>query len=62
MKPDWNDAPEWANWLAGDTYGFVWSEKEPDLVGEMWCDDETGEFLSFGQEDIERNVFKEPRP
>lgn len=62
MKPDWKDAPEWAQWLAGDTQGFVWSEKEPDFVDGMWCDDETGEFLAVDHWLAEREVFKEPRP
>lgn len=30
MKPDWKDAPEWANWLAMDPDGgWCWFEKEP---------------------------------
>lgn len=30
MKPDWKDAPEWANWLAMDGDGaWFWYESEP---------------------------------
>lgn len=30
MKPDWKDAPEWANWLALDDDGdWVWHESRP---------------------------------
>ncbi len=30
MKPDWKDAPEWANWLAMDGDGvWFWYELEP---------------------------------
>jgi len=29
-KPDWKDAPEWANWLAMEPTGeWSWYEKEP---------------------------------
>lgn len=32
MKPDWKDAPEWANWLAMDKTGeWWWYENEPML-------------------------------
>lgn len=31
MKPDWKDAPEWANWLAMDSDGgWWWHEKKPE--------------------------------
>ena len=37
MKPDWKDAPEWANWLAMDENGaWCWYELEPRYDGEMW--------------------------
>lgn len=30
MKPDWKDAPEWANYLAQDNSGaWFWYEGEP---------------------------------
>lgn len=30
MKPDWKDAPEWANWLAMDGNGrWYWHENKP---------------------------------
>ena len=29
-KPDWNDAPEWANWLAMDSNGlWCWYKNKP---------------------------------
>ena len=32
MKPDWKDAPEWANWLAMEGDGtWYWFELEPDI-------------------------------
>lgn len=37
MKPDWNDAPEWAEWLAMDADGqYWWFEKEPKFEDEEW--------------------------
>ena len=37
-KPDWKDAPEWANHLAQDGSGaWYWFENEPNLgSGEYW--------------------------
>lgn len=33
MKPDWKDAPEWAQWLAMDADGaWYWYEKHPTYV------------------------------
>lgn len=32
MKPNWDEAPEWAKWLAMDVSGvWWWSEREPVL-------------------------------
>lgn len=37
MKPDWKDAPEWANWLAMDCDGrWYWHESEPKLGKTIW--------------------------
>ena len=37
MKPDWKDAPEWANWLARDMSGrWFWWERKPDFIGDEW--------------------------
>ena len=37
MKPDWNDAPEWANYVAQDADGtWWWYEKEPSLGEWGW--------------------------
>jgi hypothetical protein len=38
MKPSWNDAPEWAQWLAQDKNGlWNWFEIEPYPYIETWC-------------------------
>jgi hypothetical protein len=32
-KPDWNDAPEWAQWMAQDKGGeWYWYEHKPKLM------------------------------
>jgi len=41
MKPSWDDAPEWANWLAQDEDGsWWWYEDKPKLNLDIWwgCD------------------------
>ena len=40
MKPDWKDAPRWANWLIMDNAGnWIWTEKEPWVSSNygFWC-------------------------
>jgi len=39
MKPSWDEAPEWANWLAMDEDGlWGWFEKQPEIKVDdgMW--------------------------
>jgi hypothetical protein len=37
MKPSWDKAPTWANYLAQDKSGcWWWYEKEPELGGWRW--------------------------
>lgn len=37
MKPDWKDAPDWANYLAQDDNGsWSWFEHEPEWQDDMW--------------------------
>lgn len=44
MKPDWKDAPAWANWLAMDASGkWFWWEYEPEFTGEEWVSGGTSE-------------------
>lgn len=42
MKPQWRNAPAWANWLARDADGtWFWYEQAPDCIpssgGGMWA-------------------------
>lgn len=44
MKPSWDDAPEWANYMAmDDNEDWHWYEKKPD-----WSESEK-EWLTFGK-------------
>lgn len=37
MKPDWKDAPEWAQWLAQDKDGrWFWYQNKPALLDDCW--------------------------
>ena len=37
MKPDWKDAPEWANWLACDSDGtWTWYKNKPKILWTFW--------------------------
>ena len=39
-KPDWKDAPEWAEWLAQDSSiagaSWTWFALEPFMQGDYW--------------------------
>lgn len=55
MKPEWNDAPDWANYLAMDMDGnWYWYENAPSIEGandDVW---------SFDQGKIERIEIEYP--
>jgi len=36
LRPSWDDAPEWANWLAQDATGiWMWYENDPSPYGKV---------------------------
>jgi len=40
-KPDWKDAPEWANYLAMDQNGdWYWFENLPSINRDVWASPE----------------------
>ncbi len=59
MKPDWKDAPDWAEWLCRDSRGkWWWRTDEPMLVrGEWVAGGLTQEVVIRGAE-----MIKEPKP
>jgi len=39
VKPDWKDAPEWAQWVAMDADGvWFWYEEKPKFGRSDWYD------------------------
>lgn len=58
MKPDWKDAPEWANWLAMDyNHEWFWHENEPFIDHRVW---ESGRIQSAGVVDFKKTLEKRP--
>jgi hypothetical protein len=61
VKPDWKDAPEWAQWLARSSDGnWTWFEFEPEL-------DDTGDYLQrpltrYEEIDYASGSYIEERP
>lgn len=55
MKPDWNDAPDWANYFVMDEDGcYYWYENKPKKASGWWyTDDGNWEqvFDNYGWED-----------
>lgn len=48
MKPDWKDAPEWANYLAMDKDGeWYWFSSEPKLIEDCGVYAKTGGKSAF---------------
>lgn len=46
MKPDWKDAPEWANYMAADENNrWYWYEKKPVLDGDGWMNASGGKAM-----------------
>lgn len=59
-KPDWKDAPEWAQWLAQDENGkWFWYEREPSKDQAQWSAPLGGRYEACVKEWDET---KEPRP
>lgn len=59
--PSWDDAPNWANWLALDYEGAHWYDAEPEAY-----DDKNYKYPSSGDymniDDISRGMYKVARP
>jgi hypothetical protein len=61
MKPSWNDAPEWANYLAMDEDGlWCWHEEKPDKKKD--CFWESGGKMELVREKIYWGDSLEERP
>lgn len=62
MKPDWKDAPEWAQWLALDASGvWYWYEQAPTIAHESDYWNAEGA-MAQAAESIYWKESAEPRP
>lgn len=67
-KPEWKDAPEWANWLAQDKDGeYCWWNKKPDRTKSLWTQgspesDYRFESAGYFPKSIDWEKTLEPRP
>lgn len=64
-KPDWKDAPEWAQWLACDLCGaWFWYASKPSI--ERWAfifvDDERVRYAGYGSPNDSWKDTLERRP
>jgi hypothetical protein len=66
MKPDWKDAPDWANWLAMDEdFIWWWYAKAPVFGSEsgLWDNHQNGEVEEASKVyEFEPCDTLEPRP
>jgi hypothetical protein len=61
MKPDWKDAPDWANWLAMDDDGeWYWYSIEPHLADDCWVSDASK--LSYAGRQVRWDLSLSERP
>ena len=62
MKPDWKDAPEWANWLAKDEQDdWCWYEIEPiPDVGGWWWSSGSHQYCDLHADDWKDSLEKRP--
>jgi len=61
MKPSWDDAPEWAQWLAKDKDGtWYWYEYQPIVAHGQWYMTEDGRWEAVITDSW--NDSLEPRP
>lgn len=63
MKPDWAEAPDWANFIALDASGvWYWHEKMPTLGDVLWKQPMSGK-MCVAKPDLEAwKSSLEPRP
>jgi hypothetical protein len=61
-RPDWNDAPEWANYLAQDKNGgWYWYEARPIRYGHSWSEEGQAAEPAYSRtEDWSKSL--EPKP
>ena len=59
-RPLWDEAPEWANWLAKDSSGYwVWFEEKPILMRENWWSPRSRTEICVSKENIISHDWRE---
>lgn len=62
MKPNWQDAPAWANYLAMDQTGeWWWYEGRPSFNGFVWMPSPGRMEIASAWRPLEARVSLEPR-
>ncbi len=62
MKPDWSEAPEWANYVAMDADGeWFWYADKPCIANSAWLPDK-GRWEPFEVYHDDWRKTLEPRP
>lgn len=60
IRPLWDHAPEWANWLAQDASGYwIWFEEKPVLQKSIWWAAKGNTQICFGKENIISHDWRE---
>ncbi len=62
MKPDWEDAPGWARWLALDSDGWQWFSDEPCYENGAWTDGGHYEYYCMSSGDVHFSAVLEAKP
>jgi hypothetical protein len=59
-KPDWKDAPEWANFLAQDEdHAWCWFENEPNRMRGSWSPND-GRYKDTYAKDWQETLERRP--
>ena len=62
MRPNWQNAPEWANWVAMDKCGdWFWFEEKPLKDQFRWVEIKNSKY-EFAEDDVEWDESLEKRP
>jgi hypothetical protein len=62
MKPEWKNAPDWAQYLSKDTNGgWFWTNEKPILIDGSWRVTEFAKVESAAMQiDVSKTIEKRP--
>ena len=58
VKPSWDDAQDWANWLTYDKDGWFWWDAKPDLYDGVYLMNSDGFEMNSADFPIPENVTR----